>query len=90
MPAESAFVAKVACPDPFSAPVPNVPAPSLKVTVPVGVPAKVLVTVAVKVTDWPRVDGFKDETTAVLVVAPTTLDKSIAGDVETRKLPSPL
>ena len=37
--------------------------PSLKVTVPLGVP----LTVAVKVTDCPTVDGFKLDVTAVVV-----------------------
>jgi hypothetical protein len=39
-------------------------APSLKVTVPVGVP--VPVTVAVNVTDWPKTDGFTLETSTVV------------------------
>ena len=41
----------------LSVPVPRVVEPSLKVTVPVGVPAPARsgVTVAVKVTDWPNV-----------------------------------
>jgi hypothetical protein len=43
-------------------------APSKNVTVPVGVPEAVA-TVAVKVTLWPNVDGFKDEVTVVVVVA---------------------
>ena len=44
-------------------------APSVKVTVPVGVPAPE-VTVAVNVTDCPAVDGFTLEPSAVLVGAP--------------------
>jgi hypothetical protein len=37
-------------------------------TVPVGVPA-LLVTVAVNVTDWPKVEGLTEDVTAVVVVA---------------------
>jgi hypothetical protein len=41
--------------------------PSLNVTLPVGttVPGALATTVAVKVTDWPRPDGFGDEASAV-------------------------
>jgi hypothetical protein len=42
--------------------------PSKNVTVPVGFPDEV-VTVAVNVTACPTIDGFAEETTAVLVVA---------------------
>ena len=61
-------VVRVACPEPFRVAVPRVAAPSLKTTVPVGVPAE-LVTVAVKVTDCPRLEGFREETRAVDVAA---------------------
>src|SRR5437667_3474247 len=47
-------------------------APSLKVTVPLGVPAPPL-TVAVKVTDWPKTDGFCEEATLVVVEAAFTV-----------------
>ena len=40
--------------------------PSLKVTLPVGVPEAAL-TVALKVTFWPNTDGFRVETTVVEV-----------------------
>src|SRR2546425_13215206 len=63
-PLVSADVTYVATPA-VRAPVPSVVVPSLKVTVPVGVPLPV--TVAVKVTDWPSVDGFALEVTAVVV-----------------------
>ena len=53
---------------PLSAAGQRVLAPSLKVTVPVGVPPEE-VTVAVKVTATPYVDGFREEATAVVVVA---------------------
>jgi len=49
-PALRATVLNLAWPEPFSAPVPSVDAPSEKVTVPVGTPPDA-VTVAVKVTD---------------------------------------
>ena len=63
-PAVNAEVVSVAWPEPFRVPVPRVVAPSLNVTVPVGVEADP-VTVAVKVTDWPKTDGFSEEPTAV-------------------------
>src|SRR5438067_9185832 len=46
-------------------------APSLKFTLPVGVPAPgaVAVTVAVNVTLWPNTDGLADDVSAVLVLA---------------------
>jgi hypothetical protein len=47
-------------------PLPIVAAPSLSVTVPVGVP-EVAVTVAVNVTDCPVAEGFTDEITVVVV-----------------------
>lgn len=49
----------------FNVPLPIEVAPSKKTTVPVGVP--VPLTVAVKVTDCPAVEGFKSEITEVLV-----------------------
>jgi hypothetical protein len=53
---------------------------SLKVTVPVGVPELAAFTVAVNVTDWPNVDGFSEDTTAVDVACLfTTCDN--AGEV---------
>jgi hypothetical protein len=42
---------------------------SKNVTVPVGVPGEVEVTVAVSVTDCPVVEGFADDVTAVVVAA---------------------
>ena len=57
-------VESVATPEPLSVGVPRVVAPSLKVTVPVGVP--VPVTVAVNVTDWPKTDGFTLEPSTVV------------------------
>lgn len=54
-------------------PVPRVVLPSLKVTVPVGVLAPDVVTVAVKVTESPKFEGFKLDTTAVVVEAPDAI-----------------
>ena len=57
-------------------PVPRVPVPiwvppSRNVTVPVGIPVPGAAgeTIAVKVTGWPKTDGFADEVTAVVVEA---------------------
>lgn len=78
-PAVSAFVANVAVPVPLKAwGVPSGEAPSMKWTLPVGmavlIPAPaVFATVAVKVTDWPRIDGFSDEVTTVEVGAGLTV-----------------
>ena len=49
----------------------SVVVPSLKVTVPVGVPVpgELAVTVAVKVTDWRCIEGFSDDVTALVVPA---------------------
>ena len=58
----------MATPEPFRVPVPNVVPPSIKVTVPVGV-LPVPVTVAVNVTDWPAVEGFREEVRVVVVGA---------------------
>ncbi len=67
---ESDEVLKVATPDPFKVPVPSVAAPSLKVTVPVGVPepGATAATVAMNVTDWLNTEGFADEVSAVVVL----------------------
>lgn len=43
-------------------PVPIAVVPSLKVTIPVGVPP-LPVTIAVNVTDWPNIEGLADEVT---------------------------
>ena len=71
---------KVAAPL-LSGTVPSVAFPSLNATVPVGVPLpEVGKTVAVKVTDWPNVDGLSDDATAVEVAAGLTVCV-IDGDV---------
>jgi hypothetical protein len=70
-PTVNADVLKVAEPE-LKVPVPKVVVPSLKVTVPVGVLLPdVGVTVAVKVTLWPKTEGFAEDTTAVVVVIMT-------------------
>ena len=68
-PTASVLVTNVAWPEPFRVPVPRVLEPSLKVTVPVGVPAPLVFafTVAVKVTGCPDTDGLIEETTPVVV-----------------------
>ena len=63
-------VAKVATPEPLRATVPSTVAPSENVTLPAGVPPAE-VTVAVKVTDCPEVDGLSDDVSAVEVEAVT-------------------
>ena len=56
-------------------PVPSVVAPSLNVTVPLGVPAPgdAALTVAVKVTDWPNTDGLNEDASVVVVSALVTV-----------------
>lgn len=58
---------------PDKAPVPRVVAPSLNVTKPVGTPAVLLMTVAVKVTDVPYVDGLRDDPAFIVVDAGFTV-----------------
>ena len=70
LPTASDEVARVALPAVKLA-VPSVAAPSRNVTVPVGVPVAgaTALTVAVKVTAWPKRDGFNDEVTVVELLA---------------------
>ena len=63
-PTERVLLANVATPL-ESVPVPSVVAPSMKVTVPVAVEGA---TVAVNVTEAPKVEGFKEDVSVVLVV----------------------
>lgn len=67
VPASSVLVAKVAAPVPSMAALPSVAASSMNITVPVGVPAAPELTTAERVTDWPVLDGFADEVSAVMV-----------------------
>src|SRR5438105_14264282 len=69
---DSEAITKAARPDSSNVPVPSVLAPSLNVTVPVGVPI-FPVTVAVKVSDWPNTEGFWEELTVVEVGALVTV-----------------
>ena len=68
----------------------GVPA-SLKMTVPVGVPVPgaVAVTMAVKVTDWPKTEGLPEELTAVVELALLTVWVRV-DELLALKLPSPL
>jgi hypothetical protein len=76
---------------PLSGWVARIVAPSLNCTEPLGVPAPgaVALTVAVKVTDCPKTDGFAEEPTAVVVFALLTVWVR-GGDVLPVKLPPPL
>jgi hypothetical protein len=67
---------------------PNESEPSLKVTEPLGVPPGPD-TVALNVTDWPKVEGFGAAFTVVVLPAFWTSWEN-AEDVEPSKLPSPL
>src|SRR6266446_9539513 len=64
--------------------------PTLKLTVPVGMPdpLPVTLTVAVKVTGWPNTDGLIEEATVVLVEALFTVWVKL-GDVLPVKFGSP-
>ena len=68
VPIASVKIAKLAAP-PLSAGLPSGVVPSENVTVPVGWPELLGVTVAVKVTDWFRVDEVAEEVNAVLLPA---------------------
>lgn len=62
----------VATPLAFKVALPSVTVPSMKVTVPVGVPLVVEVTVADKLTDCPTPTGLLEDATTVLVPAACT------------------
>src|SRR5262249_26933562 len=84
-----ADVLKVVLP-PESVPVPSVVVPSMKVTLPVGVPLPepAALTVAVKVTFWPKAEGLTpDVTVVVLLGVPTVCIRAL--DVLVGKLVSP-
>src|SRR5438445_694456 len=90
--AASEVVVKVAWPE-LRLPVPRVVAPSLKVTVPVGVPAPgaTALTVAVNVTGWPNTVGVAEEMTDVDELALLTVwVNGAAVLLLPLKLPSPL
>lgn len=86
-PTGSVEVVNVATPL-LSEAVPNVVAPFLNVTVPVGTPPEE-VTVAVKVTAWPEADGFGEELSDSAVRALVTTCFS-TGEVLALYAPSPL
>jgi len=81
-------VVKLALP-PANVAVASTVAPELKVTVPVGGDTVSEATVAVNLTDCPRVEGFREETTVVVVVARFTTWLS-AADALTAEAVSPL
>jgi hypothetical protein len=88
----SALVVKVALPEVMATVAAKVTVPSLKVTVPVGVPAPgaVAATVAVNVTVWPKTDGLTVELTVVLLDALlTTCGEAESLPEPLKKLPSP-
>ncbi len=86
---ESAEVTKVTEP-PLNVLVARAVAPSLKVTVPVGVPTpgETALTVAVKVTNWPKTEGLAEDETAVLLLALFTTWLNVE-EVLVVKFPSP-
>ena len=89
VPTDRLEVVRVALP-PDRLAVPSVDAPSRKVTVPVGVPTAgaTALTVAVKVTAWPKSDGFTELVT-VVVLLPLLTVWVIAVEVLLLKLASP-
>src|SRR6185437_13053006 len=90
-PTASVPVDKDAWPLALRVPVPSVAAPSLKVTVPVGVPVAgaVAATVAVRVTDCPNTEGLADEAT-VLAVLPLATMIAFGSVLPVPALPFPL
>jgi len=91
LPLASVEVEKVAWPEAFKVLVLSVLVPSLKVTLPAGtaVPGALAVTVAVKVTLWPCLDGLSDEVTELVVASLFTVCVS-ADDVLGLKVALPL
>lgn len=69
--AESVEIVSVAWPSAFKVPVPMLVLPSRNLTVPPGEPLPV--TVAVKVTESPKFDGFSDEVSPVDEARPLTV-----------------
>src|SRR5580658_6260283 len=82
VPAGSKEVLMLAEPEPFSGPVPNTVAPSLKVTVPVGVPTRLGVICAVKGMACPSTEELREEVSAVLVDTGPAASKTANGDSE--------
>ena len=75
-------------PEPLRLTVPSVAPLSLKVTVSPAVEKPLQVTVALKVTDWPAVDGLTLDIRAVLVVTVVTT-WARTGEVDAPQLASP-
>jgi hypothetical protein len=91
-PVLSVEVVKVAWPDAMVTLAARVVAPSVKVTVPPGVPVPgaTAAAVAVMVTVWPTFEGLGAELTVVLLEALfTTWGLAESFPVDVRKLPSP-
>ena len=89
---ESDEVVNVACPDVMATVAARVTAPSVKVTLPVGVPApgETAETVAVKVTTCPKTDGLAVELTVIALLALlTTCGEAASVPEPLKKLPSP-
>lgn len=76
LPIVNADVMNVACPLLSRKAVPSVVAPSVKETVPAGVPP-IPLTVATKVTGWPNVLGFGVEANVVTAVVAVTFWVSV-------------
>jgi hypothetical protein len=89
-PTAKADVVKVATPELLSVELPRVALVSRKVTVPVGVPEPVEVTVAVNVTACPDTDGFGDDMSVVVVPALELPTVCTVLPLLVKKLPSPL
>jgi hypothetical protein len=89
VPTLSELMLNVPCPE-LRPTLPSVVAPSLNVTVPVGVPVPGAdaVTVAVKLTVWPNTEGSGDQLTDVLVLSWFTVWVSVE-DMFVLKLASP-
>src|SRR5208283_2611541 len=79
-PASSKEVLMLADPAPVSVPVPNTVPPSLKMTVPVGVPTRPGVICAVKMMDCPSTEELRDEVSAVVVETGPVAPKMAKGE----------
>lgn len=94
MPFAKLAVVKVACAPELpalSVAVPNKALPSIKVTVPLGVPLPLLLTVAVSVTDWPGAAEVADEDKDVVVLVGEVWPTACAKEaLLTTKVLSPL
>src|SRR2546422_81859 len=90
LPTSNAAVASVATPEPLTVTFVRGEPSTLKVIVPVRVPAPGAtgLTVAVNVTDWPNTVGFSDDATVVTVSARLTV-WATAVEVLVLKLTSP-